>query len=192
MLDSLGSLSRRRIESGPDEALRLALIRAHLDILEDAREDLRRSGMGTTLTAALVLWPRAYVIHSGDSRAYRVRRGTLELLTCDHTVADLLVARGELSPEEARTSRYRHILWNHLGGDTRMPEPQALSFGLEPGDGLLLATDGLIHPLDGTELAEIVSRPVSAHAVCHMLVEGAAGRGTRDDATAVFARFGLP
>jgi len=148
--------------------------------------------MGTTLTAALVLWPRMHLIHSGDSRAYRVRRGSLELLTSDHTVAELLLARGELSPEEARESHYRHVLWNHLGGDARMPEPEALSLDLEPGDGLLLATDGLIHPLDGAELAEIASRPVSAHAVCHMLVERAAGRGTRDDATAVFARFGLP
>jgi protein phosphatase len=192
MLDSLGSLSRRRLESEPEEALRFALVRAHLDVLEDGNEDVRRNGMGTTLTAALVVWPKAYVIHSGDSRAYRVRRGVLDLLTSDHTVAELLVARGQLSPEEARASRYRHILWNHLGGDTRMPDPQALSLDLQPGDGLLLATDGLIAGLDESELAEIATRPVSAYAVCHMLVERAAGAGTRDDATAMFARFGLP
>jgi len=192
MLDSLAGLPLRRLESAPEDALRSALLRAHLDVLEDGNEDPRRSGMGSTLTAALVLWPRAYLIHSGDSRCYRLRRGTLKLLTSDHTVAELLVARGQLSPEQARRSRFRNVLWNHLGGDARMPQPELASLDLEPGDGLLLASDGLIAPLSEVELAEIASRPVSAHAVCHMLVESAAGRGTRDDATAVFARFGLP
>ncbi len=192
MLDSLASLSLRRLESGPEDALRSALLRAHLDVLEDGNEDRRRNGMGSTLTAALVLWPKAYLIHSGDCRCYRLRRGTLQVLTSDHTVAELLVARGQLSPEQARNSRFRNVLWNHLGGDTRMPQPETASLDLEAGDGLLLASDGLIGSLGEGELAEISSRPVSAHAVCHMLVESAASRGSRDDATAVFARFGLP
>jgi serine/threonine protein phosphatase PrpC len=63
---------------------------------------------------------------------------------------------------------------------------------LEPGDALLFTTDGLSDALGEGELADIASRPCSAHAVCHMLVEAARAKGTHDDATAVFARFGLP
>ena len=66
------------------------------------------------------------------------------------------------------------------------------SFTLEPGDGLLFVTDGLSLALGGEELSEIASRPCSAHAICHMLVEAARSKGAGDDATASFVRFGIP
>jgi protein phosphatase len=190
MLHSFGAAPFRRLQSSPEDVLREALVRAHLDILDDASGNPRREGMGTTLTAALVLWPLAYVVHAGDSRCYLLRRGTLKALTKDQTVAAILVERGQLAPEAVRTSQYRHVLSNHLGGDLRLPEVQTSRLVLESWDGLLLATDGLSDVLGESELAEIASSPVSAHAVCHMLVESAAGRGARDDATALFARFG--
>jgi protein phosphatase len=190
MLETLSALSARHLERKPEQALCGALTRAHEEVLEDASRAWWRAGMGTTLTAVLVLWPRAHLIHAGDSRGYLAQRGNVARLTHDHTVSEMLLARGQLSPEAARTSHYRHVLWNHLGGDAPMPEPQVVAFDLEAGDGLLLATDGLSDLLADSELAEIASRPVSAHAVSHMLVETAAGRGGRDDTTALFARFG--
>jgi hypothetical protein len=66
------------------------------------------------------------------------------------------------------------------------------AFSLDPGDALLFVTDGLSAALGGDELAEIASRPCSAHAVCHMLVEAARSKGAPDDATAAFVRFGIP
>lgn len=181
-----------RIESEPDLVLREALFRAHLDVLEEMRADLRSEGMATTLTAGLVLWPRVHLIHVGDSRAYLLRHGTVRRVTTDHTVAEILIRRGQLTPEAARKSRYQHILTSHLGGDDRVREIQMAVHLLEPGDGLLLATDGLSGALSEAELAEIASRPCSSHAVCHMLVEAAHAKGTPDDATAAFVRFGMP
>ena len=189
MVDMLGSVPAWGIESMAEHLLKDAFMAAHVEILKEGRSDPGRSGMATTLTAALVLWPRVHVIHAGDSRAYRLRQGTLQQLTIDHTVAEVLVARGQIGREAARTSRYRHVLWNHLGGEPRFPEPQLLSVDLEPADGLLLTTDGLTEVLGNVELAEMASRPCSAHAVSHMLVEAARARGTQDDATALFARF---
>jgi len=192
MVDRLCALPASRIEGGAEELLQDAFMAAHWEVVNDGKADFGRWGMATTLTAALVLWPRVHIIHAGDSRVYRLHRGNLRQLTLDHTVAEVLVARGQLSRVAARVSRYRHILWNHLGGEARLPEPQTASVDLEPGDGLLLATDGLTEAFRDSELAERVSRPCSAHAVCHMLIEEAQTRGTRDDATALFARFDPP
>jgi PPM family protein phosphatase len=148
--------------------------------------------MATTLTAGLILWPRVHLVHVGDTRGYLLRRGTLRQVTTDHTVAEVLVRRGQLTPEAARRSRYQHILTSHLGGEDRDPEIQSADYILEPGDSLLIATDGLSGALAEEELAEIASRPCSSHAVCHMLVEAAHAKGTPDDATAAFVRFGMP
>jgi protein phosphatase len=186
VVDFLSSL--RQPMTGPGERLKEALIRAHRDILAQGEGQICLAGMGTTLTAAILLGSGAHVVHAGDSRCYLLHRGGLRLLTNDHTAAAVLVARGQISPEAARTSRYRHILTNHVGGDGRMPEPELVSVHLEPGDGLLLTTDGLHDVLETSELADIASRPISAHAVCHMVVEAAQARGAKDDATAVFAR----
>lgn len=192
LVEALDAETADRLESDPDQALRQAVFRAHEVVLEEGRAEAGSEGMATTLTAGLVLWPRVHLVHVGDSRGYHLRRGTLRQITTDQTAAEILVRRGQLSPEAARRSRYRHILTSHLGGDDRMPEVESEVFLLEPGDGLLFATDGLTGALAEEELAEIASRPCSSHAVCHMLVDAARARGTLDDATAAFVRFGLP
>lgn len=181
-----------RIESEPDLVLQEALLRAHQDVLEEMRSNPASQGMATTLTAALVLWPRVHLIHVGDTRAYLLRHGTVRQVTTDHTVAEILIRRGQMTPEAARRSRYQHILTSHLGGDERIREIKSAVHSLEPGDAVLIATDGLSGALSEPELSEIASRPCSSHAVCHMLVEAAHAKGTRDDATAAFVRFGLP
>ena len=192
LVRSLSVLPTDRIAIDPQNALEQAFVRAHLDVVEDGQASDSRFGMGTTLTAGLILWPRVHVIHAGDSRGYHLRRGMIRQLTKDHTVAEILIDRGQLTREAARKSKYRHILANHLGGDARMPDLEMMAVDLEAGDALLFTTDGLSEALEEAELAEIASRPCSAHAVCHMLVEAARAKGTRDDATAAFVRFGLP
>jgi protein phosphatase len=192
MVESLEALPVGTLGRTPEDALNNALLQAHLDVLNDASKNIWRSGMGTTLTAALVLWPRAHIVHAGDSRCYHVRSGALRQLTTDHTVAEILASSGQVSREVAGASRFRHVLWNHLGGESQLPMAQRVAIDLHPGDALLLATDGLTDALSEDEVAEIASRPCSAHAVTHMLVEAAAAHGTRDDATALFVRFGLP
>jgi len=170
----------------PEDLLRRAAIRAHLDIVSDGRRDGGRGGMATTLTAALVVWPTAYIVHAGDSRAYRLRDGALQRLTTDHTVEQQLRERGVL---QAPSLRYRNILVNHLGGDDRFPELQMARVELDLGDSLLLATDGLTDALPDADLASLASGGESAEAVCRKLVQAARERGSTDDATALLARF---
>jgi protein phosphatase len=128
----------------------------------------------------------AYVVHAGDSRAYRLRNGNLLRLTTDHTVEQQLRERGVLS---APSLRYRNILVNHLGGDEVFPEPELAQVGLEIGDALLLATDGLTDALPDRDLASLASGGEPAEATCRKLVQAARERGSTDDATALLARF---
>jgi hypothetical protein len=94
--------------------------------------------MGTTLTAALVIWPTAWVVHAGDSRCYRLRGPRLERLTLDHTMVQRMSDDGLLTPEAARRSRWRHALWKHLGKRSGPVDPEVISADLRWGDALLL------------------------------------------------------
>ncbi|HYH68206.1 MAG TPA: protein phosphatase 2C domain-containing protein, partial [Urbifossiella sp.] len=99
--------------------------------------------MGTTLTLGYLMWPRLYVVHVGDSRAYLFRDGTARQLTTDHTVAQRLVAQGVMSPEEAARSRWGHALVRCVSAGTPEPDVDVAKVKLHAGDALLFCTDGL-------------------------------------------------
>ena len=189
-VDFLSDLRGLGDAPGPEDVLKSALVRAHLEILEDAKQHPERTGMATTLTAVLVLWPRAYVLHAGDSRAYHLRKGRLTRLTTDHTLEQQLREQGPLLPVSVAPERYRNVVWNHLGGGLEFPEPEIAAADLEEGDGLLLTTDGLTDVLPVRDLEEGIARWGSAEAVARGLVGEVRNRAGRDDATALYARFG--
>jgi protein phosphatase len=174
----------------PQDVLKSALVRAHLDLLDDEKQHPERTGMATTLTAVLVLWPRAYILHVGDSRAYHLRKGRLARLTTDHTLEQQLREQGPFLPPSIEPKLYRNVVWNHLGGDPQFPHPELTIAELEAGDGLLLTTDGLTDVLPEGALEEGIARWESADVVSRGLVEEVRERGGRDDATALYARFG--
>ena len=145
--------------------------------------------MGTTLTMAYVVWPRLYVVHAGDSRCYLFRGGRLEQITTDHTMAQQLVERGVLTPEEAQESRLSHVLWNCLGGNSHELQPEVHKAGLTLGDTLLLCTDGLTGPLRDQDLIETLQHDLPAQETCQRLVSAANSAGGPDNITVVVARF---
>jgi serine/threonine protein phosphatase PrpC len=190
VVDFLRDLRDLGDATDPEDVLRSAFVRAHLDLLEDEKLHPERTGMATTLTAVLVLWPRAYVLHLGDSRAYHLREGRLARLTTDHTVEQQLRDQSPVLSESIALGRFRHVVWNHLGGGRQFPHPELTTADLEPGDGLLLTTDGLTNVLPERDLEERIARWGSAEAVSRGLVGEVRKRGGRDDATALYARFG--
>lgn len=151
-----------------------------------------RPTMATTLTMAYIAWPRLYVVHAGDSRCYLRRRGQLEQITRDHTMAQHLVETGALSPEEAKGSRWSHILWNCLGGGSAELRPEVYKTTLQLGDTLLLCTDGLSGSLTDVVILEHLRRDVPARQTCEELVQAANEAGGRDNITVVVARFVEP
>jgi len=169
-------------EGDLEDELKKVLEQCQTQIDADVAENPSRSGMGTTMTMAYVIWPRLYVVHVGDARCYLLRDARLQQLTEDHTVSAPLPGAGEDSP-------VRKVLWNVVGGETPEVWPDVYKATLEDGDTLLLATDGLTRELPDAGISEILQGAPSAEAACAGLVEAANSAGGRDNITVVVARF---
>jgi protein phosphatase len=176
-------------ESDFTDELKWSLEACQKSIERAAAARPERRGMGTTLTLAYVLWPLLYVVHAGDSRCYLFRGGRLEQVTTDHTIAQQLVERGALKPEEAPKSRWSHMLWNCLGGGTSHLAPEVYKATLQIGDTLLFATDGLTGCVPKAEIVRLLQEDLDAEQTCRRLVDAALRAGAPDNVTVVIARF---
>lgn len=155
---------------------------------EAAKSDSSLAGMGTTLTLAFLQWPALYVLHVGDSRCY-LMRGALQQVTHDHTLAQKLLDDGTLKPDEAKKSRLSGALWNALGGGTDSMTIDLHKVPLEPGDTLLLCTDGLTGMVTDARIEAILKAATSAAEACATLVAEANAAGGTDNITVVVARI---
>ena len=153
----------------------------------DARRDVARRGMGTTLTLAYLLWPRMYVVHAGDSRCYLLREGQLTQLTRDHTVAEQLAQSGA-DPERVQ-ERFGNVVSNALiAGEESEVTPEARRVDLREGDAVLLCSDGLTAHMDDDEIAAVLRSSPSAAQIVDRLIAAANERGGSDNITVVAAR----
>lgn len=175
-------------EDVPGE-LKEALRAADARLFEVAAQRPELEGMGTTITAAYVVGSTMYVVHAGDSRAYLYRQGVLEQVTRDHTLVGELVRHGVLSAEEARLHAMRNIVTNAAGGRERGLEAETHRRRLEPGDVVLLCTDGLTEMLPDPDIARLLDDGREPERVCQRLLAAANARGGRDNVTCVVARF---
>jgi len=127
--------------SGEDRVTSL-IQEANRRVYERSNEDPNASGMGTTITVALVEDSGVTIGHVGDSRAYRYREGSIEQITEDHSLVNELMKSGKLSPEEAETHPQRSVITRALGTD---PDVDVDHFTVEAhvGDVFLLCSDGL-------------------------------------------------
>jgi len=155
-------------------------------LLDFGQSDPRLTGMGTTLTCALVQGSDVIVAHVGDSRAYHISGGRVRQVTRDQTLAQELIESG-MAREE--TVRFRHILTNCFGGEARDVRTDVHQFQLQGGDSLLLCTDGLSDLIEDGELALAVESEASAQAACDRLLSLALDRGGKDNITVVLGRF---
>ncbi|HVW27738.1 MAG TPA: protein phosphatase 2C domain-containing protein [Polyangiaceae bacterium] len=159
---------------------------AHQVIRKMAQENVRQSGMGCTLDAALLIGTKAFLSHIGDGRSYLARPTTTIQLTQDHTVHGSLVARGLLRPSEPPA--VRNLLTNAVGkkGDIHVEE---VLVDLAEGDRLLLCTDGVFAGLDDESvISELVQGAADDTAIA--LVNAALARGGKDNATALVVAVG--
>jgi protein phosphatase len=164
---------------------------ANRRVHDRATTDAAASGMGTTITAALVA-PDGQVAfgHVGDSRAYIFRNGRLDQLTDDHSLVAELVRRGELSPAEAEVHPQRSVITRALGTD---PDVDVDTFSVEAraGDVFLICSDGLSSYVDGAEIEQIVSQyRTDLEAAARSLIQAANRGGGEDNITAVLFAVG--
>ena len=157
--------------------------RAHRRIIEDYGA---QRAPATTLTMVTLVWPRAYVVHVGDSRGYLVRRGRLRQFTKDQTMGDLYVDIGRGSEEQATKAGLFNILSSAVGSDMA---PAVGVVDLEPDDVLLLCTDGLTNHVPDGRIAELLRAAPDAASACRALVDDALEQGGRDNITVIVARF---
>ncbi len=157
---------------------------ANRRIYERAQTDTNASGMGTTVTAAIVDDERISIGHVGDSRAYRIRNGELEQLTQDHSLVADLMRSGRLTPEEAETHPQRSVITRALGTDSEV-DVDTFDVAAEPGDVYLLCSDGLTTMLGDEEIGRILAEAKSLEAAAKELVKAANRRGGEDNVTVV-------
>ena len=157
---------------------------ANRRIYERARTDVDASGMGTTITAALVEGGRVTIGHVGDSRAYRIRAGELEQLTQDHSLVADLMRSGRLTPEEAGSHPQRSVITRALGTDPEV-DVDTLTVDAEPGDVFLLCSDGLTTMVDDEAILRTVRESRSLEAAAKSLLKAANRRGGEDNVTVV-------
>jgi protein phosphatase len=136
----------------------------------------------------LLVWPRAYLVHVGDSRAYVRRRGRVQGLTRDQTFGELMVSAGAWSEEQAARSRTAETLASAIGGSDLIPVVGLVD--LEPGDSLLLCSDGLTKHVSDERIAEALSSAGSAESIARVLVDAALDDGGSDNVTVIVAKAG--
>jgi PPM family protein phosphatase len=182
-------------ESGNDgesgEARVAALIEeANRRVFRRASEDRDASGMGTTMTVALVEDDSVAIGHVGDSRAYLVRDGRLEQLTDDHSLVAELVRSGKLTPEEAESHPQRSVITRALGTEADV-DVDTFSVEATSGDLFLLCSDGLTTMVDDeTILAAVEENRPDLKSAAKALVNAANRGGGEDNITVIFFEVG--
>ncbi len=181
------------LRSGPGEAgdlaeaLRLAIRKTSDEIRELGRSDPSVEGLGTTLVTAVVTEDQLLVAHVGDSRCYRIRHGTIQRLTADHTWVEDQVGAGRLTAEEARLHPQRNVLTRTLG-DTVSPGVDVRAESLADDDLFLLCSDGLTNGLSDSEILRVAQRFRRPQDLADALVALANDRDGSDNITAVVCR----
>src|SRR5271157_1247758 len=164
-----------------------AVNKANETILEYAEGHSGASGMGTTLVAARFAEGRFTIAHIGDSRIYLMRNGSLVQLTEDHSLVMEQVRRGIMTVEEAKKSTAQHIITRALGTEDNSP-PDLAEFPAEPGDVLMLTTDGVLRHLEDPQIHEALRDAPTLQAACDQLIDLALEAGGEDNATCVLLR----
>ena len=146
------------------------------------------AGMGTTLVAAYVQRSDAYIVNVGDSRCYYISQDEVSQLTEDHSVVALMVARGQITEEEARTHPNRNLITRAVGTEENV-ECDCFFLRLDPGDTLLLCSDGLSNLVTRPEMLYEVGLGGDGTEICQRLIDIAKKRGAPDNVTAVLVRY---
>jgi protein phosphatase len=176
--------------SGGEDRVDDLIQQANRRVYERQTQDSSASGMGTTITVALVEDGRVAIGHVGDSRAYLIRDRRLEQLTEDHSLVAELVRSGKLSPEEADTHPQRSVITRVLGTDPNV-DVDTFSIETRPGDLFLLCSDGLTAMVDDdTILREVERNRSDLHSAAKALVRAANKGGGDDNITVVFFEIG--
>jgi serine/threonine protein phosphatase PrpC len=167
------------------EALHDGLLAANALLTETVFDHGELTGMGTTVSGMLLVGTKVAIAHIGDSRIYRLRDGSLEQITSDHTFVQRLVDSGRITEEEAAVHPRRSVLMRVLGDVDATPEIDTLVVDTVAGDRWLLCSDGLSSYVAAERIAAALSMESDAQAAAEKLVKESLDQGAPDNVTVV-------
>lgn len=178
-------------DSDARDAIRKAFIETNTSINNRGRANRDFHGMGTTSTALLLLPDGAVIAHVGDSRAYRVRDGSIDQLSFDHSLAWELVRKRQMTLEQARDYVPSNVITRSIGPEAEVEVDVEGPHEVLPGDVFVLCSDGLSGPVADFEIG-VIARHLPPEQVCQRLIDLANLRGGPDNITVVVVRIGQP
>jgi protein phosphatase len=167
-----------------DQMLRNAVKLANFTVYDQSRQFEEFEGMGTTLVAVLVRGKKATVVNVGDSRAYGINSEGIFQISTDHSVVQLMVDRGELTPEAAKSYPGKNLITRAVGTEP-MVMCDVFHSDMAKGDYLLLCSDGLSNMMDDQEILFEVVHGAGPGGCCQRLLDIAQKRGAPDNVTSV-------
>lgn len=167
-----------------EAALRTAARLANAAVYETSKMSDDYTGMGTTLVAALVLGGTAMIINVGDSRGYLINQMDVSRITVDHSVVEMMVQRGELKREEAKSYPGKNLITRAIGTEKTV-SVDVFRIPVQKGDNLLLCSDGLSNFLSDQELLFEIVHGLNKADCCRRLLDIVMQRGAPDNVTAI-------
>jgi serine/threonine protein phosphatase PrpC len=166
--------------------LKDAALTVHNELATTTRENRELRGMATTLTLWLGVWPDAYLLQVGDSRLYTLRDGKLMQLSRDQTMAEELVDQGVFTRDDARRTKWAHVLSSAIGGPQAAPVVRKIP--QQWGDVGLMCSDGLTRHVSDDQIRERLMTTKTAREGCERLLQDALDAGGQDNITIIIGR----
>ncbi|GAA3919251.1 PP2C family protein-serine/threonine phosphatase [Microbacterium invictum] len=173
-----------------ERALREAIADTAAELIDTVARRPELAGMGTTVSALMMVEDYAVIAHIGDSRLYLYRDGALTQITADHTFVQRLVDSGRITPEEARYHPRRSVLMRVLGDMDPDPEVDTFIMPTQPGDRWLLCSDGLSGVVDDTHTSKVLGQGLAPGRTADLLLKQALDGGAPDNVTVVLVDVG--
>jgi len=180
-LIDFNSSPAEQVTAAIDEAVH----HANAEIMMAGQSNPDSYKMGTTIALVVVVGHTAYIAGVGDSRVYVMHGSTFEQLTKDHSISQALLESGTISREEVATHRYRNILYRYLGTEEGGTKMVAQKRPLDPGDRLILCSDGVTGGLDDDTLATLLRKNDDPQQTAEDIVHAAQAGGSKDNITSI-------
>jgi protein phosphatase len=183
-IKAIGAFAR----AAPALALTAAIRAANDAVRKEGSEKPALKGMGSTVVCALVIDRTVHIAHAGDSRAYRVRNEEIERLTRDHSLVEEYLRENPGATEEDLDGVYKHLVTRAVGAAASL-EVDVNEYECEPGDVLMICTDGLTGPVEDDAIARLIARAKDLDSAGLALVQAALDGGGPDNVTVALAKI---
>ena len=171
-----------------DQMMSSAVKLANFTVFDQGQQFEEFDGMGTTLVAALIKARKVTVVNVGDSRAYSITESGIRQISRDHSLVQMMVDRGDVTPEVAKSFPGKNFITRAIGTET-MVLCDLFHLDVEKGDFILLCSDGLSNMMDDQEILFEVAHGVNKSHCCQRLLDIAKNRGAPDNVTSVLVQI---